>query len=150
MPSNRRDQELLALLLSFGAKVPRVTKWGARYYFKHYDIAEFLLEKGMDANHMNCHHTTLLHEMGFTGDVRKAKLLIDHGAEINVLDEEFRSTPLGFAARWGKQEVLELLLESGAEPNLAGAEWATPLAWARRKGHLKIEAMLKSAGARGG
>ena len=72
---------------------------------------------------MNCHHTTVLHEMGFMGDVAKARLFIDHGAAVNVIDEEFHSTPLGFAARWGHREVVELLLESGADPNRSGAEW---------------------------
>ena len=41
VPANRRDHNMIDLLLRHGAQVPLVTKWGVRYYFKHYDIAEF-------------------------------------------------------------------------------------------------------------
>lgn len=43
---------------------------------------------------------------------------------------------------------MELLLERGTKTNLADdLPWATPLAWARTKGHGEIERM-KEAGAR--
>ncbi len=97
----------------------------------------------MNPNHMNCHRTTLLHGMAQLGDVRKAALLLDHGADINAVDDEFRSTPLGFAARWGRRGMVRLLLDRGADRNAAGAEWATPIAWARSKGRRKIAADLQ-------
>jgi ankyrin repeat protein len=142
MPANRRNRAMLELLLRYGARVPDVAKWGREYYFKHYDVAAFLLDSGMNPNHMNCHRTTLLHGMAQLGEVRKAALLLDRGADINAVDEEFRSTPLGFAARWGQRRMVRLLLDRGADPALAGADWATPLAWARKKGHAKIAADL--------
>jgi ankyrin repeat protein len=138
---------VLELLMQYGASVPTVTKWGAWHYFKCDDIAAFLIERGMNPNHMNVHHTTLLHDMAYTGDVKKATLLLDAGADVNVVDEEFRSTPLGIAARFGKRELVELLLARGADPTKAGAAWATPLAWARKKGHTRIEPLLRRAGA---
>ena len=142
-PANRGDRDMIELLLDYGARVPDVTKWGREYYFKRYDIAAFLMETGMNPNHMNIHKTTLLHGMAQLGDVRKATLLLDHGADINAVDEEFRSTPLGFAARWGRRSMVRLLLDRGADRHAAGAEWATPLAWARAKGHRRIAADLR-------
>jgi hypothetical protein len=44
--------------------------------------------------------------------------------------------------------VVRELLARGADANLAGALWATPLAWARKKGHDDIAADLVAAGAR--
>ncbi|MBI4661919.1 MAG: ankyrin repeat domain-containing protein, partial [Verrucomicrobia bacterium] len=79
--------------------------------------------------------------------VQKARLLLDHGADINAMDDDYSSTPLGYAAHWGQREMAAFLLERGAEVNKAGAPWATPLAWARRKGHADIEADLRQAGA---
>jgi ankyrin repeat protein len=146
-PSNGGTREMLALLIRHGARVPTVTKWGRQYYFKHNDKAAFLLENGMDPNHMNWHHTTLLHHVASEGDIAKARLLLDHGANIDAVDQEYRATPLGVAARWGRREMVAFLLERGADPNLGGAPWATPLAWARKKGHAEIEADLRRAGA---
>lgn len=147
MPAKDGDRPMLELLLRFGARVPDSSKWGARYYFRHYEIAAFLMENGMNPNHMNWRQFTLLHDMAYIGDLRKAGLLLDHGADINPIDEDYRSTPLGFAARWGQREMVTFLVERGADPNKAGAPWAKPLAWARKKGYADIEADLRLAGA---
>ena len=92
---------MLELLLRLGARVPDAAKWGRAYYFKHYDIAAFLLERGMNPNHMNWHRTTLLHDMAWEGDVRKAVLLLDHGADIDAVDDEFRINTVGHCCAMG-------------------------------------------------
>jgi len=71
--------------------------------------------------------------------------LVDHGADIDAIDDEYRSTPLGIAARWGRRELVSFLLDAGADPTLAGATWATPIAWAERKGHQMIVDQLRAA-----
>jgi uncharacterized protein len=50
---------------------------------------------GMDPNHMNWHRFTLLHHMAAEGELTRAKLLLTHGAEIDAVDDEYRSTPPG-------------------------------------------------------
>jgi ankyrin repeat protein len=147
MPANRRNRALLEVLLLHGARVPLMSKWARFYYFKHDDVAAFLMERGMSAHHRTWHGVTLLHDMAQNGDLAKARLLIDHGAELDTIEDEYRSTPLGLAARWGRRPLVELLLSCGANPNTAGAAWSTPLAWARSKGHAEIERMLVAAGA---
>jgi ankyrin repeat protein len=146
-PAKGADRPMLELLIRHGARVPDVSKWGRYYYFKHYDIAAFLMDNGMNPNHMNWHHVTLLHDMAQEGDIPKARLLLDHGADIDAVDEEYRSTPLGLASRWGRREMVAFLLERGADPDRSGAPWATPLAWAKKKGHHDIEGDLRQAGA---
>ena len=147
MPANRRNRALLELLLTHGAQVPEMSKWARFYYFKHDDIAAFLLARGMSARHRTWHDVTLLHDMAQSGDVAKARLLLENGAELDAVEEEYRSTPLGLAARWGHRRLIELLLARGANPNAAGAPWSTPLAWARKKGYPEIERLLVAAGA---
>jgi len=108
--------------------------------------AKFLLEHGMDPNHMNWHRLTLLHHMAAEGELGKARLLLDHGAAIDAIDEEYRSTPLGLAARRGQLVLVEFLLARGADVHRAGTPWATPLAWALKKGHDAVAARLRAAG----
>ena len=143
MPSNRKNRSLIELLMRYGARVPDLSKWGRAYYFKHDEIASFLLETGMNPNHMSWHHVTLLHDMAQEGDVEKAEMLLDYGADINPIEEEYCSTPLGLAARWGHRAMVAFLLDRGADSSLGGAEWATPLAWAKARGHADIEADLR-------
>ena len=142
--ASKPSRLLASLLFRYGARVPTVTKWGRFYYFKHTDMVQFLLENGTNPNHMNWHRTTVLHQFASEGEIAKARLLVDHGADVNAIDDEYRSTPLGMAARWGQRHMVELLLERGADPNAAAAPWATPLAWARKKGHRDIEMLLQS------
>jgi ankyrin repeat protein len=148
MPAHKRNRALLEVLLLAGAKVPLMSKWARSYYFKHDDIAAFLLERGMSPHHRTWHGVTLLHDMAQNGDLAKARLLIDHGAELDSVEDEYRSTPLGLAARWGKKAMVELLIARGANPNAAGAAWSTPLAWARKYGHQEVEQILVAANAK--
>jgi len=147
MPAKEYNRPLINLLMQYGAKVPRILKWTQFYYFERYDSAVFLMEKGMNPNTMSWHHVTLLHDMAQKGDIPKAALLIKYGADINAVDEEYQSTPLGMAARWGHKEMAEFLLGEGADLNKSGSVWATPLAWARKKGYSEIENILRKAGA---
>jgi ankyrin repeat protein len=142
-PAHAGNHDLIALLIRLGARVPAVSKWAPYYYFKHEATAAFLLEHGMDPNHMNWHRLTLLHHMAAEGELGKARLLADHGAHIDAVDEEYCSTPLGLAARRGQQPLVEFLLGRGAHPEAAGAPWATPLAWATRRGHHRIVELLR-------
>jgi ankyrin repeat protein len=141
-PANEGRKDVIAMLLRLGARVPPVSKWAPYYYFKHESTAAFLLQNGMDPNHMNWHRFTLLHHMAAEGEVAKAELLLAHGADVDAIDEEYRSTPLGVAARRGQSTMVELLLAHGADPHAAGAPWAVPAAWASKKGHERIATLL--------
>ena len=148
MPAKDCNWRLLELLISYGATVPPILKWAQFYYFEKYDAAAFLMEKGMNPNTKSWQEVTLLHDMAQKGDILKAELLLKFGADHHTIDDEYCSTPLGMAARWGHPEMVEFLLHHGADPNCAGASWATPLAWSRKKGHKEIEALLLRSGAK--
>lgn len=73
-----------------------------------------------------------------------AIVLLDAGAEFDVRDELLKSTPLAWAARWGRTELVQLLLDRGAPTTEPDAEpWATPLAWATRYKHTAIVKLLR-------
>ena len=73
-----------------------------------------------------------------------ATTLLDAGARLDVRDDLLKSTPLGWACRWGRVRIVELMLERGADPVEADAEpWATPEAWARKAKHPGVLAALR-------
>ncbi len=146
-PAHDGNHEALEFLMRVGARVPLVSKWAPYYYFKHERTAAFLLQHGMDPNHMNWHRVTLLHHMAAEGEMGKARLLLEHGAAIDAIDEEYRSTPLGLAARRGQLAMVDFLLARGADVHRAGMPWATPLAWAMKKGHDAVATRLRAAAA---
>jgi ankyrin repeat protein len=94
---------------------------------------------------------TMLHEViarDHGVGVALATMLLDAGARTDIRDEFLKSTPLGWACRWGRVALVELLLGRGADPIEAGAEpWATPLAWAERRQHAGIASILRQHGA---
>jgi len=147
-PAKRDQHDMINLLMSYGAKVPSLLKWTQFYYFERLDGATYMMEKGMNPNTLSWQHVTILHDMAQKGFRDKAALLIQYGADINPIDEAYQSTPLGLAARWGQVEMVKYLLQQGAHVNKSGASWSTPLAWAKKKGHIEVENILREAGAK--
>jgi ankyrin repeat protein len=75
---------------------------------------------------------------------RFAAMLLDHGARMDLRDDLLRSTPLGWACRWGHKPMVELLIGRGAPIVEPDAEpWAQPLAWASKMGHTDIVEVLQ-------
>jgi ankyrin repeat protein len=127
-------QPLLPMRIAVGAKTRELT--------------ELLFQHGMDPSKPDWMGITPLHRFAMKGDSLKAGVFIDHGADLNARDDDICSTPLGWAAKFGKKEMVELLLDRGARPNLPDdPPWATPVAWAKRRGHDPIVELLKQHGA---
>ena len=73
-----------------------------------------------------------------------ATMLLDAGARLDIRDNLLKSTALSWACRWGRIELVKLLLDRGADPVEADAEpWATPKAWAEKMGHTAVLALLR-------
>ena len=60
------------------------------------------------------------------GDVQQIREALDHGADVNALDQR-GNTPLMLAAVYSDVGSMKLLLDRGAKVNVANAEGATPL-----------------------
>ncbi len=119
-----------------------------------------LLQAGMIPNDADWLRVTALHRVAIGSQAHGSdgteyrphlevmRLFIEGGADLNVKDEEYLSTPLGWAARWGRKEMVALLLEYGARTNLSDdLPWTTPLSWAQKKGHADIEQRVREEGA---
>lgn len=113
---------------------------GLAAFFGHADTAAFLLRNGADpdltANHpmqVRPLHSAVANnneQVSF----RLAKLLVDHGAEVNV-KQHGGWTPLHQAAALGHNEVVRLLLNHGANPQAATDDGKTPIDMALENRH---------------
>jgi ankyrin repeat protein len=71
------------------------------------------------------------------------ELLIAKGASLEIRDKETGATPLYNAASWGRTDVLEVLLEAGADPVAASKAGITPLQAAIDNGHTEAADILR-------
>lgn len=119
------DQRLLELTLENGADVRSLDSYNGTGLIRaadrgHVAIVDKLLETDTDVNHVN--------ELGWTA-LLEAIILGDGGA---------RHT-----------EVVRLLVEAGADPNIPDSEGVSPLEHAESRGYGEMSRILRQAGARG-
>ena len=103
-----------------------------------------------DANVIGSFGETVLHEIAAMRDwiaedevATFGLAALQAGARMDHRDDILKSTPLGWACRWGRVKLVRLLIEHGAAPEEKDAEaWAQPLAWAQKMGHGEIASML--------
>jgi len=74
------------------------------------------------------------------------KLLLDHHALVNARELESGATPLYNAASLGREDVVQVLLDRGADVNLTNKAGATPLHAAVVNGYTAVSTLLKSHG----
>lgn len=83
------------------------------------------------------------------GDVAAVRALIARGADVNA-KWRYNQTPLFKAAERGNAEIVRILLENKADPNLRDTFYgATPLTWAVDKGHTEVVRALIEKGSGG-
>ncbi|MGC2401703.1 MAG: ankyrin repeat domain-containing protein [Acidobacteriaceae bacterium] len=109
-----------------------------------------LVLNACDANVVGSFGRGILHEIAAMRDwitedevIAFGRAALVAGARTDYRDEILKSTPLGWACRWGRIKLVRLLLEHGAVAEEKDAEtWAQPLAWARTMGHNEIVSVL--------
>jgi Ankyrin repeats (3 copies) len=81
--------------------------------FGHTEIARALLDAGEDPSRFNppgAHsHSTPLHQAAFGGHLPVVKLLVEHGAKLDVRDTLWKGTSEDWARHAGKTEAAEYL-----------------------------------------
>lgn len=109
-------------------------------YHRQTDVVNELLASGVELN---------VHEAAATGQTERMRQLIaaDESLVNSHADDGF--TPLGLAVFFGHPETVNVLLEAGADVNLASRESmnVTPLASASAAGRLEIARNLIAHGA---
>ncbi len=110
------------------------------HYTASVPLAKALLEAGADPNARGDYRDTPLHS-AFSPEI--ATLLLDAGADIDAQDH-VSDTALHGACSSGHIELVRLLLERGANPNIRGMQMQTPIFHAQSA---EMAELLLAAGA---
>lgn len=154
----REAPDLVQELLAAGAELPTRLTGCRSYLWSDPACLRVLLGAGLDPDLPDWQNATPLHDLcgrDARGRPRPARLacaelLRAAGAALEAVDEAYRSTPLGWAARNDLPDMVDWLLDHGADPDApTEPAWARPLAWARSRGHEAVARRLERAGARG-
>ncbi len=108
------------------------------------DAVALLLEHGAHVHQFsrNPMHNQPLHAcVGLSQDLRTVRLLIDQGADVNAA-QAGGYTPLHQAAAAGREDLVLLLLQAGADPGKLCDQGKTPANYARERHHEKIAELL--------
>lgn len=108
----------LLLICSFSLyaqeEPPGVEDAMAAIYMKEYDRAKEIINSGMDVNQPD-RGSYLLHVACYRGNLEIVKLLIEKGADVNIVAED-GSTPLIQAGKGDETgEIVRLLIDKGAD-----------------------------------
>lgn len=79
----------------------------------HVDVARFLRDKGADINCRGFFGAPGLHWAAINGHKAMVEFLIVQGADLQLRDQHFNSTSLGWALEGKQQEIAELLQAHG-------------------------------------
>ena len=82
----------------------------------HIEFARMLLKRGARTDILdNSNRRTLLHFAVMWKNIQLVRLLLEHGADVNTRDK-YGETPSQMGSRQGRDEIVKLLIEYGAEP----------------------------------
>lgn len=129
---------------------PGIDLWEAAALGDLHRTAE-LLDAGSDIDAINVDGYTALGLASYFGHLEEVRLLIDRGADVNVIStNEMAVMPLHSALAGGHKQIAALLIERGAEVDEpTGSDW-TPLHYVAESNDLETARLLLKAGARSG
>jgi ankyrin repeat protein len=143
--------EVAKLLVENGADVnARDHRKGVaplRWAVEHPEMVKLLIENGAEVDATDDDGWTALLHACTEGHLESAKILIEHGANVNHANLTSRYTPLMATANYGQLGVAKLLLENGAEVNATNIEGHSALWMAVRFNHPEVANLLRGVGA---
>jgi uncharacterized protein len=106
------------------------------------DRVRALLQQKADVNAPQGDGMTALHWAAFQDDVDMAKMLLAGGANVKAVTRLEAITPLLMASKNGSAAMIGVLLDAGADPNVADGNGTTPLMMASASGSVDAVKLL--------
>jgi uncharacterized protein len=146
------DLETADLLIRAGANVKAANRYGVTALSLacttgNGPLVELLLKAGADANAALPGGETPLMTAARVGSLAAVKSLLARGAAVDARDERRGQTALMWAAAEGHADVVQTLIELGADARLRLTSGFTPLLFAVREGRSSVVRALLKAGA---
>jgi ankyrin repeat protein len=103
------------------------------------DVVEILIKQNLriSVNALDLGQLTPLYRACECNHVEVVKLLVDHGADVNLCRQQGR-TPIHAASSKGHVQIVKLLLANGADPQKADDRGWIPLTTAADMGHIDL------------
>jgi len=111
-------------------------------YNGHTSVVEFLSENGADVNAQDKSGQSALTYAVKRSFRETTKFLLEEGANVNVQSRKNGVTPLMIAAVAGDLQMIQLLLDHGADPALATNFGQTATSLAQKKGNMEVVNLL--------
>lgn len=112
-------------------------------YNGHKKLVEMLIVHGGNVNAKDATNRTALMYCCSGPFPETTQILLDKGAEVNIIDNNERWTALMFAAAEGHLENVKLLLGQGADYKLKDTDGDTAASFAVNNGHSQVAKMIE-------
>ncbi|CAH8664748.1 unnamed protein product [Dicrocoelium dendriticum] len=111
------------------------------------ELVRLLLERGADREHRDKKSHTPLHTAVYANQRAVIALLLDYGADVESQVDRTKDTALSIACSHGMFEIVEELLNRGANKEHRNISDYTPLSLAASGGHVEVIQLLLRHGA---
>jgi len=153
LESRHLRAEIIQLLVEAGVKMDyRPITWAIQYLILYrnneaQEIMAMLIEAGADVNERDQLGIPVIVNAACRGSNQLIDILLSSGAEINASVGLSSRTALMCAVEWKHIETVKLLIEAGADLEMADKQGNTPLMIAKSNGSEEIIELLMEAGA---
>jgi len=141
--ASKNNLQIMDLLLSNGIERGMNRALDLAVENEAWDMAELLIEAGADPKKSS----SLVRRAFYYCDSKVAKMLLDAGFSVETIKRYTNTCPLKRAIENAKPELVQLLLDSGMDPNMLIGLNSYPLKFAAQKGQTEIVKILLAKGA---